>query len=61
MVVEDIRYTIDAGRTEAFHEAYRRGPETSQASEHCQRYEVPRCADDPAQHIVRIELDQDRS
>jgi quinol monooxygenase YgiN len=59
VVVEYIRYTIDAGRAEAFDEAYRRGAEALQASEHCQRYEVTRCAEDPTQHIVRIEWDSE--
>jgi Antibiotic biosynthesis monooxygenase len=53
MIVEYIRYSIDDGRAEAFEEAYRRAGEALEASEHCERYEVSRCSDDPTQHVVR--------
>jgi quinol monooxygenase YgiN len=59
MVVEYIRYTIDAGRAEAFEQAYRRASEALKASEHCERYEVTRCTEDPTQHVVRIEWDSE--
>ena len=59
MVVEYIRYTIDDGRTEVFEEAYRRAGGALQASEHCERYEVSRCTEDPTQHVVRIEWDSE--
>ena len=59
MVVEYIRYDIDAGRAEAFEQAYRRASEALDASEHCERYEVTRCSEDPTQHIVRIEWDSE--
>jgi quinol monooxygenase YgiN len=55
MVVEYIRYSIDSGRAEAFEDAYRRASEALETSEHCERYEVSRCSEDPTQHIVRIE------
>ena len=29
------------------------------ASEHCERYEVSRCTEDPTQHVVRIEWDSE--
>jgi quinol monooxygenase YgiN len=57
MIVEYIRYSIDNGRAEAFEDAYRRGAEALRASEHCDRYEVSRCSEDPTQHVVRIEWD----
>jgi quinol monooxygenase YgiN len=57
MVVEYIRYSIGDGRAEAFEDAYRLGAEALRASEHCERYEVSRCSEDPTQHIVRIEWD----
>jgi quinol monooxygenase YgiN len=60
MIVEYIRYSIDDGRAEAFEEAYRRGGEALQASEHCERYEVSRCSEDPTQHVVRIEWDSEQ-
>jgi quinol monooxygenase YgiN len=59
MVVEYIRYSIDDGRAEAFERAYRRASEALQASEHCERYEVSRCSEDPTQHVVRIEWDSE--
>jgi len=59
VVVEYIRYTIDDGRAEAFEQGYRRGTEALDASEHCERYEVSRCTEDPTQHVVRIEWDSE--
>jgi quinol monooxygenase YgiN len=59
MVVEYIRYSIDDGRSEAFEEAYRRAADALDASEHCERYEVSRCSEDPTQHVVRIEWDSE--
>jgi quinol monooxygenase YgiN len=57
MVVEYIRYTIDAGRAEAFEQAYRHAAEALEASQNCERYEVTRCTEDPTQYVVRIEWD----
>jgi quinol monooxygenase YgiN len=59
MIVEYIRYTIDDERTEAFEQAYRDASEALQASEHCERYEVSRCTEDPTQHVARIEWDSE--
>jgi quinol monooxygenase YgiN len=59
MIVEYIRYSIDDGRAEAFEDAYRRASEALGTSEHCERYEVSRCNEDPTQHIVRIEWDSE--
>jgi quinol monooxygenase YgiN len=59
VIVEYIRYSIDDGRTEAFEQAYRRAGESLVASEHCLRYEVSRCSEDPTQHVVRIEWDSE--
>jgi quinol monooxygenase YgiN len=39
-------------------QAYRPA-EALEASEHCERYEVTRCSEDPTQHIVRIEWDSE--
>jgi quinol monooxygenase YgiN len=57
MVVEYIRYTIDAARADAFEEGYRQAAASLDASDHCLRYEVSRCSEDPTQHVVRIEWD----
>ena len=59
MVVEYIRYSIDAERGQAFEQAYRRAAEALDASPHCKRYEVSRCSEDPIKHIVRIEWDSE--
>jgi quinol monooxygenase YgiN len=60
MVVEYIRYSIDDGRAEAFQEAYGVAAQALRASEHCERYEVSRCSEDPTQHVVRIEWDSEQ-
>lgn len=59
MVVEYIRYTIDEGRAKAFEQAYRHASDALEKSEHCERYEVSRCSEDPTQHVVRIEWDSE--
>jgi len=59
MIVEYIRYHVDDGRSDAFEEAYRRAGVALDASEHCERYEVSRCSEDPTQHVVRIEWDSE--
>jgi quinol monooxygenase YgiN len=60
MVVEYIRYNIDNGRAQAFLEAYGDAAEALRASDHCERYEVSRCSEDPTQHVVRIEWDSEQ-
>jgi hemoglobin len=57
MVVEYIRYSIDSERAQAFEQGYRRAAAALDASEHCERYEISRCSDDPTQYVVRIEWD----
>jgi quinol monooxygenase YgiN len=59
MIVEYIRYSIDAGRADAFEQAYQRAADALDASQHCERYEVSRCSEDPTQHVVRIEWDSE--
>lgn len=59
MVVEYIRYSVGDPRAEAFEQAYREAGDSLAASEHCQRYEVSRCSEDPTQHVVRIEWDSE--
>jgi heme-degrading monooxygenase HmoA len=58
-MVEYIRYTIDTGRADAFEQAYRYATESLDASEHCERYEIARCTEDPTQEVVRIEWDSE--
>jgi heme-degrading monooxygenase HmoA len=57
MVVEYIRYKIDAGRTGEFDNAYRRAGALLDASPHCQRWEATRSVEEPEKQIVRIEWD----
>jgi quinol monooxygenase YgiN len=59
MVVEYIRYSIDGERSDAFEEAYRRASEALEDSEHCERYEVSRCSEEPTEYVVRIEWDSE--
>ena len=59
MVVEYIRYSIDSERAQAFEQGYRRAAAALDASEHCERYEISRCSDDPTQYVVRIEWDSE--
>jgi quinol monooxygenase YgiN len=54
-MVEYIRYSIDDARAEAFEQAYSRAADSLDDSEHCERYEVSRCTEDPTQHVDRIE------
>src|SRR5690242_7887746 len=60
MIVEYIRYGIERERAEEFEQAYQRAALALDASEHCQRYEVSRCSEDPTQHVVRIEWDSEQ-
>jgi quinol monooxygenase YgiN len=57
MIVEYIRYKVTAGREAEFEDAYRRGGAALEQSEHCRRYEVSRCVDEPDSYVVRIEWD----
>ena len=60
MIVEYIRYNIDDGRADAFEQSYQRAAKALDTSEHCERYEVSRCSEDPSQHVVRIEWDSEQ-
>jgi quinol monooxygenase YgiN len=57
MVVEYIRYRIDADRREAFEGAYSRAAASLGASSHCLAYEIARGIEDPETYVVRIEWD----
>jgi quinol monooxygenase YgiN len=60
LIVEYIRYSVDDARSDEFLQAYRQAADALEVSEHCQRYEVTRCTEDPTQHIVRIEWDSEQ-
>jgi|Tabmets5t2r1_1033131.scaffolds.fasta_scaffold08747_4 quinol monooxygenase YgiN len=57
MVVEYIRYRIDAGRGDEFERAYTEAAESLEASSHCLAYEVARGVEDANSYVVRIEWD----
>jgi heme-degrading monooxygenase HmoA len=57
MVVEYIRYTIPAGRAEAFEDAYQRAGTVLAADEHCLGFEVARGVEEPEHYVVRIDWD----
>jgi len=57
MIVEYIRYKIDAGRADEFVDAYRRAGALLDASPNCLHWEATRCVDEPDKQIVRIEWD----
>jgi quinol monooxygenase YgiN len=59
MVVEYIRYNVHGGRAGALKQAFQRAAAALEASEHCERYEVSRCSEDPAHYVVRIEWDSE--
>ena len=55
MIVEYIRYSVDASRQDAFIDAYTEGAAPLLASEYCLSYELCRCEEDPSRFIVRLE------
>jgi quinol monooxygenase YgiN len=57
MVVEYVRYHVDAARGEEFERAYAAAGRLLAASSHCLAYEVARGVEDPASYVVRIEWD----
>jgi quinol monooxygenase YgiN len=57
MVVEYIRYRIDAARGQEFERAYAEAGSSLAASSHCLAYEVTRGVEDPQSYVVRIEWD----
>lgn len=54
MIIEYIRYTIDAARSDAFIAAYGEAAVPLLESPHCLHYELARCEEEPAAFIVRL-------
>ena len=54
MIVEYIRYTIDAARADAFVTAYATAAESLRASPECLGYELTRCTEARDSFILRI-------
>jgi hemoglobin len=57
MIVEYVRYEVDAGRADAFEAAYAEAAAAMEASPHCLAYELSRCVEAPESYILRIEWD----
>ena len=57
MVIEYIRYRIDAGRSDEFERAYAKAVSSLAASPNCLTYQVARGVEEPESYIVRIEWD----
>ncbi|WP_394827831.1 putative quinol monooxygenase [Pendulispora albinea] len=59
MIVEYIRYTIDAGRATDFLIAYETAAKSLRDSSHCLGYELTRCTEASESFILRIEWDSE--
>lgn len=57
VIVEYIRYHIDAERRRAFEDGYATAQAALRSSPHCLGWELGRCVDDPTEYILRIEWD----
>jgi len=57
MIVEYVRYTVDAARAEAFEAAYGQAAASLDASPHCLAYDLSRCVEAPESYVLRIEWD----
>jgi quinol monooxygenase YgiN len=57
LIVEYIRYTIDADRRAAFEAAYGEAQAALAASSHCLGWELARCTEEPSSYVLRIEWD----
>ena len=55
MIVEYLRYTIDADRQAAFIGDYGRASVPLQSSAYCKGYELCQCVEDPSQFVIRIQ------
>jgi quinol monooxygenase YgiN len=57
MIVEYIRYSIEAARAEEFQTAYETAVKSLRASTHCLGYELSRCHEAQESFVLRIEWD----
>jgi quinol monooxygenase YgiN len=57
MIIEYIRYAIDAEQATTFERAYAAASAALDASSHCRAYDLAHCVDDPTQYVLRIEWD----
>jgi heme-degrading monooxygenase HmoA len=61
MIVEYIRYTIDASHRDAFEHAYSEAGHILEAAPQCVSHEVSRCSEEPTAFTVRIEWESLRA
>lgn len=61
MVVEYIRYSIDAPRGDAFQQAYTEAGRILEAAPQCLGYEISRCSEEPSAFTVRIEWESEEA
>jgi quinol monooxygenase YgiN len=54
MIVEYIRYKVEASRVNELVAAYEKGSESLRSSSHCLGYELTRCAEEPECYTMRI-------
>jgi quinol monooxygenase YgiN len=59
MIVEYIRYSIDAARAEAFLSAYENAAKSLRESNHCLGYELSQCTEAKESFILRIHWDSE--
>jgi quinol monooxygenase YgiN len=57
VIVEYTRYKIDEKRRMLFERGYEKAGEALRSSNHCQRYELSHCPEDPNYYTLRIEWD----
>ncbi|MBX2883101.1 MAG: antibiotic biosynthesis monooxygenase [Granulosicoccus sp.] len=55
MIVEYLRYSIDAERQADFIRDYRAASKPLQRSDYCEQYEFCQCVEDPSKFIIRIQ------
>lgn len=55
MILEYLRYSVDADRADGFVDAYRKASEPLLASQYCKSFDLSRSVEDPSQFILRIE------
>jgi PPOX class probable F420-dependent enzyme len=57
VIIEYIRYTVDAARRDTFEAAYADAQAALAASAHCLGWELSRCTEEPTSYVLRIEWD----
>jgi quinol monooxygenase YgiN len=57
MIIEYVRYQVEAEQAEALIAAYQVAATSLQASTHCQAFELTRCTEAPESFVLRIVWD----